>query len=161
MVHTVWETKNRDPVNEKASQIQKVFSTTNEIHSLKIEKNPDLVCSSREQDDFIVQIYSKSDKTWAELWERGYWGVILKYFSIHRKPSTLLGLGKAFTVRVRGLPEVSVFILIPIKNNGFLKTTIDLSKQVSKVHERPVVSKGTWSNTKLLTEMEFIASFYD
>ena len=72
MVHIVCETKNRDPVNEKASQIQKVFSATNEIHSLKIENNPDLVCSSREQDDFIVRIYSKSDKTCAELWERGY-----------------------------------------------------------------------------------------
>ena len=64
------ETNNRDPVNEKTSSVQKVFSRTNEIHSLKIEKNPELVCSSREQDRFVVQIFSKADKTWAELWER-------------------------------------------------------------------------------------------
>ena len=64
------ETNNRDPVNEKTSSIKKVFSRTNEIHSLKIEKNPELVCSSREQDRFVVQIFSKADKTWAELWER-------------------------------------------------------------------------------------------
>ena len=64
------ETNNRDPVNEKTSSIQKVFSRTKEIHSFKIEKNPELVCSSREQDAFVVQIFSKAEKTWAELWER-------------------------------------------------------------------------------------------
>lgn len=70
MVHITRETNKRDPVNEKTSSIQKVFSRTNEIHSLKTEKNPDLVCTSREQDDFVVQIFSKADKTWVELWER-------------------------------------------------------------------------------------------
>ena len=37
----------------------------------------------------------------------------------------------------------AICVLIPIKNNGFLHKTIDLSKHASKVHERPVVSKGT------------------
>ena len=77
MVHTILcvkvhsETKYRDPVNEKSSSIQKVFTRTNEIHSFNVEKNPNLICTSREQDDFVVQIFSKLDKTFAELWERG------------------------------------------------------------------------------------------
>ena len=58
-----------------------------------------------------------------------------------------------------GRYKESIFIPIPIKNNGYLKATIDLSKYVSKVHEQPVLSKGTWTNMKLSTIIEFMASF--
>lgn len=54
---------------------------------------------------------------------------------------------------------ICIFILK--KKNGSLQKTIDLSKQVSKVHELPVVSKGAWSNTKLLTKFSLWLLLYD
>ena len=59
----------RDPVNEKSSFVQKIFSSSKEIHSIQKENNPDFVCSSNEKDDCIVKIFSKNEKTWAELWD--------------------------------------------------------------------------------------------